>query len=81
MPSQAKQEEEKDSLIKLPMADFKKKMSEMDKALSSNVVIAAKVKYILDDIGSSKDVLEEIFSKKEKEAEDEEAKEKERKNS
>ena len=81
MPSQAKQEEEKDSLIKLPIADFKKKMSEMDKALSSNVVIAAKVKYILDDIGSSKDVLEEIFSKKEKEAEDEEAKEKERKNS
>ena len=56
-------------------------MTDIDKPLRSNPVIAAKVKFILADIGSSKGLLEEMFSKKEREAEDEEAKEKDRKNS
>ena len=63
------------------MPNSEKKMTDMDKPLRSNPVIAAKVKFILADIGSSKGLLEEMFSKKEREAEDEEAKEKDRKNS
>ena len=52
----------------------------MDKPLTqTNRVVVAKVKNILSDIGSSKDMLKDMFTKSEKDAEDEEMKDAERK--
>ena len=52
----------------------------MDKPITqTNRVVVAKVKNILSDIGSSKDMLKDMFTKSEKDAEDEEMKDAERK--
>ena len=53
-----------EAVDKFSIADFHKHVNNMDKPITqTNRVVVAKVKNILSDIGSSKDMLKEMFTK------------------
>lgn len=53
------------------MSEFAKSQVKLDSALQTRPIITGKVRNILDDINSSRELLREMFEKKQKMAEEE----------
>ena len=56
---------------RLSLTEFTKSQVKLDQALQSRPIITGKVRNILDDISSSRELLQEMFEKKQKSAEEE----------